>query len=251
MRFHIRPDMNFSAQRLAPAIIGVAGLLWIARDLPAGAFASSFAFIASLVWFGIAATGLYHYASGVAGISILVAALLEKTATDVIIRATARSFDRKPRSDWPVSVSILDRLRYEFQVRGPSQWQHRRLGGWTLSQPELVHEVPLSYALSYGGYVLNGDEDKVAYEFNPSGLGFATPESLKNSSAFSAPQIGLLGEFMSADPLTPMSVEGFGPIAKTWLPRRSEAGTFDADWQRDRHPRMPMDYNLSFWNAGA
>ncbi|MCF6446082.1 DUF2169 domain-containing protein [Nereida sp. MMG025] len=173
----------------------------------------------------------------------------QKPATDVIIRATARSFDRKPRSDWPVSISIRDRLRYEFQVRGPSLWQHRRLGGWTLSQPEFVHEVPLSYTLSYGGYVLNGDDDKVAYEFNPSGLGFATSESLKNGKAFSAPQIGLLGNFMVADPLTPMSVEGFGPIAKTWLPRRSEAGTFDADWQRDRHPRMPTDYSLSFWNA--
>lgn len=97
--------------------------------------------------------------------------------------------------------------------------------------------------------MLNDEGEKVAHEFNPSGLGFATPESLRNRNAFLASQIGLLGEFMSADPLTPMAVEGVGPIAKTWLPRRSEAGTFDEDWQRDRHPRMPTDYSLSFWNA--
>ena len=54
---------------------------------------------------------------------------------------------------------------------------------------------------------------------------------------------------MAPDPLAEMAVRGFGPIAKAWLPRRGHAGTFDTDWQRDRHPRMPADYDLAFWNA--
>ena len=46
-----------------------------------------------------------------------------------------------------------------------------------------------------------------------------------------------------------MTVHGLGPIAKAWLPRRSEAGTFDAAWKNTRHPRMPKDYSFAFWNA--
>jgi hypothetical protein len=46
-----------------------------------------------------------------------------------------------------------------------------------------------------------------------------------------------------------MTVHGFGPIAKAWLPRRHAAGTFDDDWRATRHPRMPKDYGLRFWNC--
>lgn len=76
----ITPDMTFAAQRLAPAIVGLAALLWLARDLPAGPFPAAFSLIAAGVWFGVAATGLYHFATDMAGVGILVAA-----ATEVIL----------------------------------------------------------------------------------------------------------------------------------------------------------------------
>lgn len=71
------PEMGFAAQRLAPAIVGLAALLWIARDLPSGPFAANFALISFLVWFGVAATGVYHFATGVAGTAILIAGVTE------------------------------------------------------------------------------------------------------------------------------------------------------------------------------
>ena len=46
-----------------------------------------------------------------------------------------------------------------------------------------------------------------------------------------------------------MTVCGTMPIAKGWLPRRAQAGTFDAAWEHNRHPRMPLDYDLGFWNS--
>ena len=172
-----------------------------------------------------------------------------KIGTDLIIKAIARSPEAKPAPDWQVSVSIADKLHYSFRVRGPSNWEHK-ITGWRLGSPEPVTEVPITYALAYGGVVAGADtENPEVFEFNPSGVGYTTPQSLESKEPFPAPQIGELAEFMAADPQTDMTVHGFGPIAKTWLPRRADAGTFDMAWQQTRHPRMPVDYDLGFWNA--
>ena len=170
-----------------------------------------------------------------------------KPKTDVIIRGTARSFEGKPRRDWPVSIAIPDVLTYGFHVRGPSFWR-KHLRRWQLTQPDAVTEVPLTYALAYGGQCALGDETQF-FEQNLSGQGFMTEDAARDVDEWAAPQIGLLAEFMAAKPFDPMTLCGTLPIAKSWLPRRSLAGTFDAAWEQDRHPRMPMDYQLAFWNA--
>lgn len=172
-----------------------------------------------------------------------------KVGTDLLVNATARAPDGGAWTDWPVSVAIPDRLFYEFRVQGPSYWTHRMLVGWTRSAPELVSEVPLSYALAYGGCAPGPNDAEAVHEFNPSGIGFITRERLGQKANIPIPQIGSLDEFMVSDPSAHMTVHGLGPIAKAWLPRRSEAGTFDDAWQRDRHPRMPKDYSVQFWNA--
>lgn len=172
-----------------------------------------------------------------------------KRGTDLIVHATARSPQAALLADWPVSLTLPDRLHYGFHVRGPTQWTKGQRGRWTQTAPELVSEVPLSYALAYGGTASDQNDQVATFENNPSGVGFATAHHLAASNEFPAPQIALLAELMGTDPLAQMSVEGFGPIAKSWLPRRAEAGTFDERWKATRHPRMPKDYSLSFWNA--
>jgi len=175
-----------------------------------------------------------------------------KDGTDLVVRAIARSPEAAALSDWPVTVQIPDRLTYGFQVRGPSEWR-RGLLGWSLAAPELVHEVPMSYALAYGGRAPGPTEDDPPefYGFNPSGKGFVTKALLDRKEPIAAPQIGDLAEFIAADIEAEMTVHGLGPIAKAWLPRRGTAGTFDAAWQKTRHPRMPRDYSLRFWNMAT
>lgn len=84
------PDMAFPAQRFAPAIVGLGALLLLARDLPKGAFAARFAWLSSLVWFGVAATGAVHYFTGVATSAILIAAAIE-VALGVLFLHAART----------------------------------------------------------------------------------------------------------------------------------------------------------------
>ena len=172
-----------------------------------------------------------------------------KAATDLILHAYGRSPRGALLTDWPVAVRIAHRLTYGFHLRGPAQWQ-RGSAGWRITSPEPVNTVPISYALAYGG-ITPGDSDlePKVFAFNPVGAGFIDAARLRQADAFVAPQIGELAEFMQADPTAQMMVHGFGAIAKTWLPRRAEAGTFDAAWQQSRAPRMPRDYSLRYWNA--
>lgn len=173
-----------------------------------------------------------------------------KEATDLLIRAIARSPGGAALPDWSVSVNIADRLSYGFQVRGPSMWR-KALLGWKLEQPQPISELPLSYALAYGGAApgANADEPPVFHQENPAGIGFATKELLAQGQPFAAAQIADLAEMMAPNPEANMMVHGLGPVAKTWLPRRSFAGTFDDQWKQRRHPRMPEDYSLRFWNC--
>ena len=172
-----------------------------------------------------------------------------KAATDLIIHAYARSPRGAQLTDWPVAMRISGGKQYGFHVRGPSQWQ-KRTAVWRLSAPQPVQTVPITYALAYGGTAAGQTDDAPqVFQFNPVGIGFATRASLDIGEPIAAPQIGELAEFMQSDPLAAMMVHGFGAVAKTWLPRRSDAGTFDANWQLARAPRMPPDYNLRYWNA--
>lgn len=178
-----------------------------------------------------------------------------KTGTDITLAGVAHAPKGEALRDWPIELAVLEAagtaiLTTGCHLRGPVLWRKEGLG-WKQTAAQPVTEVPLDYALAYGGTVRDADGKPVAaFEENPAGKGFATPEALDGQDEWPAAQIGELGEFMAGgDPTRPMSVRGFGPVAKAWLPRRALAGTFDETWERTRHPRMPMDYDLGFWNA--
>lgn len=172
-----------------------------------------------------------------------------KMATDLIVHAIARSPRGAALADWPVALRIADRLHYGFHVRGPAFWQKQTIG-WRRSAAQPLCEVPIDFRHAYGGRAPGNDANTPElFEFNPAGQGFANRALLQRGDEFPAAQIGELAEFIAQDPLAPMTVHGFGPISKTWLPRRSDAGTFDEHWRQTRAPRMPPDYDLRFWNT--
>lgn len=45
------------------------------------------------------------------------------------------------------------------------------------------------------------------------------------------------------------SPAGFGPLGKAWAPRLALAGTYDARWLDERHPRLPEDFDFAYWNG--
>jgi hypothetical protein len=67
----------FLARRAAPLFAGLAVILWMLRDLPVGAARDGICYGLALIWFGIAATGIFAFASGQASGTILIAATAE------------------------------------------------------------------------------------------------------------------------------------------------------------------------------
>lgn len=173
-----------------------------------------------------------------------------KPATDLLIHGSARTPDERNRPQWNVSVEIPDVLHYGFLVRGPSEWR-KGLTGWSLGDPKPVCEVPLRYGLAYGGSgPSRQDPEKIeAHLLNPAGQGFASSGMLRKGDPIPAPQIGFLADFNGSYIDKPMAVCGTAAIAKTWHPRLQLAGTFDDLWKETRHPMMPHDYDLRFWNC--
>ncbi len=70
-------SMDFPSQRFAPVLIGVAGMLSVLSSQPPSPVLSRICLIAAFVLFAVALTGAYHFAQGVAGVSVLVAAASE------------------------------------------------------------------------------------------------------------------------------------------------------------------------------
>lgn len=71
-----------------------------------------------------------------------------KQSTDLIVMAKAHA----PRGATRADVSLaLEQRTWCYRVWGPRRCLYRGAGSWTFSQPEPFDEVPLSYAMAYGG----------------------------------------------------------------------------------------------------
>ena len=90
--YMMNPDVSrtFAAQRLAPVVAGLGGLMLVLRALPDGPVIRQVCLLTALVWFGVGATGIYHYATGVAGVAILWAAAIEAVAGGFFLVAAQR-----------------------------------------------------------------------------------------------------------------------------------------------------------------
>ena len=171
---------------------------------------------------------------------------------------------------------ILDR---QLAVCGPRYWEKGSFNGWTLTPPEPIMSLPLRYEYAYGGECRIGLDDPAAKqvepryrltaeqrsqhpdgpdkapvahracESNPLGMGFAEEWYLKAKKIkrVPAPQVDLpddpVREFGKTYP-----AQGFGVIAKGWLPRRKLCGTVDDAFIKSGKP-LPNDFDFAFWNG--
>jgi hypothetical protein len=171
---------------------------------------------------------------------------------------------------------ILDR---QLAVCGPRYWEKGSFNGWALTPPEPIMSLPLRYEYAYGGECRIGLDDPAAKqvepkyrltaeqrrqhpdgpdkapvahracESSPLGMGFAEEWYLKAKKIkrVPAPQIDL-----PDDPVRefgkPYPAQGYGVIAKGWLPRRKLCGIIDDAFIKSGKP-LPEDFDFAFWNG--
>jgi len=166
----------------------------------------------------------------------------------------AHAPQEQPSRRWPVAVSIGE-WQKRFQVTGPRLITRSNASDWQLTEPEPVLKVPICYEKAYGGsfqWPTDSQEPEFIHreECNPIGSGYLDEQWLEKSQAneLSAPQIEALDQAFSVQ-AKDYPVIGLGAIGRWWLPRRTQAGTYDQEWKRQRWPRLPMDFEFDYWNC--
>lgn len=132
------------------------------------------------------------------------------------------------------------------RVHGPRHWRHGALG-WHPSPAQPFKTSPLTFEEAFGGWDRShADPNFHEYESrNPVGRGFFARRSEGPSEGQLLPSIEPQTQTL-ADWRKGIEPVGFGFVAPHWQPRAHYAGTYDEDWQRDRCPLLPRDFDTRF-----
>jgi hypothetical protein len=171
-----------------------------------------------------------------------------KLATDVALVGHAQSL-RGPVAELLVTFRI-GALAKTVRVFGDRVFA-RAGNAIAATRPQPFERMPLSYERAFGGWD-RSSPDLSAHVFerqNPIGIGFVAPNApFRDGTAL--PNL--------EDPEMPLHAygqrvlpAGFGFVSPDWMPRAAFAGTYDEAWQRQRMPRLPVDFDRRFFNAGA
>jgi hypothetical protein len=125
---------------------------------------------------------------------------------------------------------------------GPRCWFGGRDSA--IAGPVAFSKIPLRYEHAYGGCDTDGAGNKLVYDQNPVGVGFAT--MARNKAPL--PNFEYRAEGIRSIKDRPRPA-GFGFIPTGWKQRAQFAGTFDAAWEKSRRPLFPKDFDPRFHNA--
>ena len=166
---------------------------------------------------------------------------LHKPGTDVIFVGSAVV----PRGAQLPYIDVLIRvgpLEKPLRVFGPRVWERSMAAGFAPSDPlHPVETTPLRWEAAFGGYDASV-EGKIPAEEprNPIGTGVKQSLSMLQGSLTHSIE----------DPRQPLTSHrsppppaGCAAIGRHWEPRRRFAGTYDADWQAERMPLPPFDFD--------
>ncbi len=171
-----------------------------------------------------------------------------KPSTDVVLVGEAHAPGKRLVEWLDVALVVADRKKI-IRVFGDRRWDEGFFG-LSISKPVPFAQMPLMYERAFGGaQEADPATDQGACEpRNPLGLGFMGKRSHKEMNGRPLPNIEDPNHLIRSPGDQPPPA-GFGPIAPSWMPRVSFAGTYDEAWQRQRAPYLPVDFNPRFLNV--
>lgn len=192
--------------------------------------------------------------------------LVFKPSTDIHVIGTAQAPEAKPAPSWLAGIRVGDCEKL-VKFWGPRRFRMRLLG-WSLSEPEPIDALPLSYRLSFGGHFASTSDPTVCLskQDNPAGCGWlpraerlrALPRVAREELQARVLQISELAAPQIEDPNLPVRspeheqpTVGLGPIARHWSPRIDYLGTRDAAWRATEFPAYPDDFSPEFFQSAA
>lgn len=173
-------------------------------------------------------------------------ATLCKSGTDVVVNGSVFGGPRVSQLDAGIRVASL---RNVCRVFGERHWV-KKTGGASISNPKPFEQVSLLYENSFGGEDAS-HEDAALHAMeprNPVGCGFITKKSKLSVPDLRVPSVENPRQLLKKLGDNPQPV-GFGFLSPSWQPRVSFAGTYDEQWQKERCPQLPEDFDHRFYNS--
>jgi hypothetical protein len=192
-----------------------------------------------------------------------------KPGTDILVSGSASAPEGRPHRQWVAELRVGP-IRKALQLQGPREYQ-RRLFGWRLGPAQPITSIALDYRLAYGGridipaeFAVDRKPDVVKHSGNPAGLGWLPgagelrrlpkparkhiKKLISQQNSIPAPQIEAVAD-PTKNPYLAVPAQGFGPIARWWSPRRELQGIYDNEWERNRYPLLPRDFDSKFYQS--
>ncbi len=170
---------------------------------------------------------------------------LLKTATDVLLSGRAIA----PHGDTRIAdVGLMvGPVRRVIRVFGDRRWE-RALGGWRISEPQPWSRMPIRWELAFGGVAPSRAGSVPEHEpRNPVGRGFVA-SGCDPVEGLALPNLEDPQALIKSPEDRPVPV-CLAPIAPTWMPRRTFAGTYDQAWMTGRAPYLPTDFDPRYFQV--
>ncbi len=171
-----------------------------------------------------------------------------KPATDVVLRGHAYA-PAPGATETQVGIRVGP-VSKVARVIG-DRYLVRRSGTIGVSATQPFEKIPLVYERAFGGWDRR-DPDPTQHRCemrNPVGVGFRA-NAIADDDQVPLPNIEYAEHPFRAYGDAPPPA-GFGFLAANWAPRLTFAGTYDAAWDRQRKPLLPLDFDRRFFNAAS
>ena len=169
-----------------------------------------------------------------------------KPKADVVLLGTAYAPGGKAVKGMEVSLRV-GRVQKKLRVMGDRRW---RFGSFSMlptpSDPEPFTTMPLTYDRAFGGI----DAASAAwYPENPTGRGFIGAKTKEAIHDRLLPNIEDAAAPVTSWDSRPKLPAGFDFCGRGWLPRRKHAGTYDEKHEKERAPKLPLDFSYALFNG--
>lgn len=172
-----------------------------------------------------------------------------KPGTDVILLGKAWSTSGSIQQlDVSLKAGPLNKV---LRVFGDRYWE-KTPTGWNMTQPVPFESMPLVYEYAYGGKTPDTENNEQS-EFdmrNPVGKGYVSKKTPATGKEIPLPNIELPDQLISKISHKPTPA-GFAAIARNWQPRSLLMGTYDKEWDENRNPLLPKDFDSASFSAAS
>lgn len=164
-----------------------------------------------------------------------------KPGTDIIMNGLACAPDKQEVSQMDVQLQVAG-MSKTVRVFGNRQWDQGKI---TAAEPFTT--MPMIYEKSYGGsHIIEGEIDSSEAR-NPIGTGYAGTRNAAEMTGINLPNLEDPQNLIATIDDKPIPA-GFGFLCPGWEPRVKYVGTYDDEWQTQRAPYLPKDFDKRFFN---